>query len=132
MNKENIKKWLDALASGEFQQASRCLNAGGNQRCCLGVACDVYMRETGNGHWIERKQIPPGADRPVGESVFKDAAGYEDQALPDTVKSWLGLTESNPVLDMTGFSFSTVAEANDNGVSWDEIIQLLKYKYHIE
>lgn len=53
MNKENIKKWLDALASGEFQQATKRLNAGDNQRCCLGVACDVYMRETGNGHWID-------------------------------------------------------------------------------
>jgi hypothetical protein len=48
MINENMKKVLVALRSGEYKQARGTLqNTGGF--CCLGVMCDVYEKETGNG-----------------------------------------------------------------------------------
>jgi hypothetical protein len=43
----NRKLLIDALRSGEFKQAKFKLQDG-DKFCCLGVACKIYERETGN------------------------------------------------------------------------------------
>jgi len=46
----NAQKWIAALRSGEFKQTKDGLKelAGDDSvvgHCCLGVACEVYLRE---------------------------------------------------------------------------------------
>lgn len=42
VNKENIKKWVKALRSGEYNQnKGKLQNEDGF--CCLGVACDLFI-----------------------------------------------------------------------------------------
>ena len=46
----NAQKWVDALRSGEYKQTRGALRGDdeGNEPkfCCLGVACDLYAKET--------------------------------------------------------------------------------------
>ncbi len=71
MNK-NAKKWVDALRSGEFKQTVEVLNDK-NGYCCLGVACSVYEKETGEM-------------LPRGKNGF-----YERCFLDESIVEWLGL-----------------------------------------
>lgn len=73
--------------------------------CCLGVACEAYARETSLGRWI------PGAESPdmlnflpkSWENAEHDPDDWprrgEAECLPVEVAQWLGITETNPVLD---------------------------------
>lgn len=44
MLNENAKKWVAALRSGEYKQVRERLR-GSDGFCCLGVACDLYIRD---------------------------------------------------------------------------------------
>lgn len=79
---DNARKWVKALRSGEFKQGKRRLRDG-DAFCCLGVACDLFHRDTGLGAW----------DR---SSTFEvsDVPGYADHInLPIPVRDWLGLED---------------------------------------
>lgn len=45
-NKERIKMWIEELESDKWKQGKLHLK-NGDKYCCLGVACEVYSRETG-------------------------------------------------------------------------------------
>ncbi len=49
MNAEVKAKWVAALRSGEYKQATGALSEG-NGFCCLGVLCDLSAKE-GRGAW---------------------------------------------------------------------------------
>ena len=45
----NAQKWVEALRSGEYKQGVGCLyDSRHDKYCCLGVACKVYEKETGD------------------------------------------------------------------------------------
>ena len=106
-NKENIRKWVEALRSGEYRQGRKLLRVG-DRFCCLGVACDV----SNVGEWQRRKGI-----------TFE----YEEEMgmLPPAVCDWLGVASGDPVLyvsdkradkasqlnDRDHFTFSQIADA---------------------
>lgn len=68
---DNAKAWVQALRSGEYQQAKGHLSKDGGY-CCLGVACDIY------------KAVTPGFTYEVSKIH-----------LPAQVKEWLGLAFHN-------------------------------------
>lgn len=102
--------WVKALRSGEYKQTTGELR-NGDEFCCLGVACDLYSKEYGDG-WSE--------------------SGYflgEYGNLPYEVRHWLGVVDSNPSLkhsdglgattliglnDDCGFSFKQIADEIEN------------------
>lgn len=43
VNKKQLKKWIKALDSGEYEQGYGSLNPKDNTYCCLGVACKVLI-----------------------------------------------------------------------------------------
>lgn len=116
-NTENIRKWVDALRSGEFTQKSGQLEyvtlkgeVIGN--CCLGVACRVAMK---NG-------VPVEVSRNEDDvTTFDGARGV----LPDSVTTWIGMDMYDPLLftpdgrrehathlnDTEGKDFSYIADA---------------------
>lgn len=103
MNPEIKTKWVAALRSGEFKQGRKQLRRGDNF-CCLGVLCELYRRETGNGDW--------------------STGGYflgTSDILPSSVRDWAGLAESNPAFSR-GLS---LAERNDAGVPFAEIADII-------
>lgn len=105
MNPEIKTKWVAALRSGEFEQGHRQLRKG-NTFCCLGVLCELYRRETGDGTW-ENNHFLRISD-----------------VLPSRVSIWAGLSESNPTVE--GITCDTsLAERNDAGVTFSEIADII-------
>ena len=106
---ERRKRWTAALRSGEYKQADGYLNYNGSY-CCLGVACDLYMKEVGQGEWKDS-----GWDN--NSYAFMGKADLP----PEQVMEWLGLSEeSGTYCDTEGLSYS-LADENDNGASFSDI-----------
>ncbi len=83
---EPQQKFLEALRSDEFTQTTNRLKdrvTGG--MCCLGVACEVYRRETGRGRWIAFGLYGADSFMVEGETAIN--------FMPSYVASWLGLRE---------------------------------------
>ena len=122
MNPEIRARWTAALRSGAFQQGRESLHQkdpddGIERLCCLGVLCVLAER----------------AD--VIASTFQEGAlqwlydGRVDY-LPQSVRDWAGLTDSNPEiltadeglkplawLNDANWSFARIADAIDGGTS---------------
>lgn len=75
LNVDAKKKWLEALRSGEYEQGRGALQKGG-MFCCLGVLCEVAVKED---------IIPPPSI-----DVF-DTATYDGSyrvTIPGAVSDW--------------------------------------------
>lgn len=79
---ENARTWVAALRSGMYRQGRSRLRAPGGKFCCLGVACDIYQRATGDGEWGDIE----------GAYVFRADGETKDNVLPVVVTDWLGLS----------------------------------------
>ncbi len=102
MNPEVKAKWLTALRSGMFGQTRSKLSDGEGNYCCLGVLCEVALR-----------------DESKPERLVKDCTGqrYGDMGtdssrayLPRMVQEWAGL------IDDSGYFKNDNGDFNDNGV----------------
>jgi trans-aconitate methyltransferase len=84
VNQGNVRRWVEALRSGDYVQGKGALAQDGKY-CCLGVACEVALR---NGVQMDVKR---------DTSVY-----YYDQHsvhLPRAVMEWLGITAMSPMVD---------------------------------
>jgi hypothetical protein len=108
MKPEIKQKWCSALRSGEYQQGTGVLHRkSDNTFCCLGVLCDLYLKEIGS-EW----QIVENAAYTIdGESWY----------LPDSVIKWAGLDEllnsKHPL---------KLGDKNDAGDSFERIANLIE------
>jgi hypothetical protein len=88
--KEHRKLWIDALRSGNYKQTSTCLRSKNGREyayCCLGVACEVYLK-SGDAHEYEQWATESTFKfTPDIDSVNSVKGGF----LPYTVQEWLGL-----------------------------------------
>jgi hypothetical protein len=96
-NKDNIAKWAEALESGEYEQgryrlASRDEESGIISYCCLGVACDVAMK---NGVQMEVTETQ------VEGQIVLNYDGRRD-SLPPAVRNWLGISDRDPAIGPAG------------------------------
>lgn len=120
MNQEIKQKWVEALESGKYKQGKGRLKSD-DAYCCLGVLCDLYINETGNGEWIkEEKDLPEDSPK----HAFMDNGIVSDLILPFYVKKWAGLDSSSPCV-----GDKPLVDLNDFGSSFKEIAQLInQYK----
>ena len=112
MKPEIKKKWLKALTGGEYEQAKGRLRRG-DAFCCLGVLCDLYVKE-GMGRW--KREIL-----------------HSDYILPGDVVTWAGLQDCDPDLKEllpskknAGEEAGTLAGMNDEGYSFKEIAKVIR------
>jgi hypothetical protein len=79
MNKEIKAKWVAALRSGEYKQASGVLRDSSNRFCCLGVLCNLHAQSHPK---VAAGQIDP--------------QWYLDQSkcLPPVVERWANISEA--------------------------------------
>lgn len=107
MNKERAKIWTSILRSDMYSKAiGRLGSANTNQRCCLGVACDIAVM-----HGV----IPP----PIINSDTKEIK-YIGEAvyLPSAVRMWLeiGNFAGDIVVEIANTTFTiSLPELNDSG-----------------
>jgi len=116
MNTVVKQKWVDALRSGEYEQAQSKLFDGSNY-CCLGVLCDLYSKEH-DDDWEHR----------FSQFSNHDLWYYDNQAevLPEVVMDWAGLKVNNPKVNVIDpESEDTVVEniagLNDSGYNFKEL-----------
>lgn len=86
MNPEVKAKWVAALRSGRYEQDTNWLHPAGGGYCCLGVLCEVAVKEG---------VIPPPT-LIEGESAWD----YDEVASsypPPRVLDWAGLTQITTV-----------------------------------
>ena len=108
-----IRLWTAALTSGEYPQTTGSLR---DRRgfCCLGVACEVYRKETGEGVWIE--------------DVEWRFLGHEGD-LPTRVAEWLLGDQwlTDPAVDVVGVdSPLPLSVVNDRRVPFTDIADLIE------
>ena len=93
---ENAKKWIAALRGGDYEQTKRRLRDL-HGFCCLGVACDVYMKTTGKGEWRRHFDFVKNSAHYVFafESLNESGESEEASCLPIPVRRWLGIDWRN-------------------------------------
>lgn len=115
-NRERIQKWVDKLLSGEIEQAQSRLRRDASM-CCLGVACEVYRKETGEGEW--------------SGSFFGKGNKGNMTFLPSFVFDWYGLPDNDPYLFANdNFSQISTSALNDSyRFNFEEIAEAIKRTY---
>lgn len=102
MNKEIKEKWIKALRSGEYKQGKNVLRRRDNTFCCLGVLCDLYIKETGKLQWKDSDH----------EYLFQ--IDENTCFLPLDVRKWSDLTQKRATLmemnDELDKSFNEIAD----------------------
>lgn len=116
--KPAIKKlWTENLLNGEYKQTEGRLRDQAGF-CCLGVLCDLYKKETGNGYW---NQYPEGCYE------FVDISGVKmNYTLADPVVAWAGLEDNNPDVTIEDTAERALGSLNDEGYTFEQIAKLIE------
>lgn len=121
--KKHMRLLVAALRSDEFGQVADYLHTKDGY-CCLGVACELYRRETGNGVWRSRGfEVyyfdPESKTQGAIPSSFEEA-----KLLPYHVYDWIGgIGGDIPTTE------SYASLLNDSGVSFSRIANILEDTY---
>jgi hypothetical protein len=126
MNLEIAAKWEAALLSGEYPQAKGALNVLGGGMCCLGVLCELYRKETGNGYW---EPYTDCAGKAVFRFCVKDSSYLgqihkDSNVPPQPVLDWAGMASQNP--DIPGSRGASLASENDFGSTFPDLAAVIK------
>ncbi len=105
MKKDIKRRWINALLSGEYPQTQGHLKDKVGY-CCLGVLCDLYLKEKG-GQWESEK--------------YTFHIGTDYALLPAKVVEWSGVDSKSPYAD----NASLIGE-NDDGKTFEQIAELIK------
>ncbi|MER7445061.1 hypothetical protein [Micromonospora avicenniae] len=108
--------WLDALRSGDYQQANGVLRDG-DAFCCLGVGCDLAVK---NG--VIPEPMFTGA-RYVYGIPGEDMNGW---TLPRAVQEWLGLNAPNPDITVDGYTSDVAWHNDERGLTFAQIADALE------
>jgi hypothetical protein len=112
MNPQIKQKWVSALRSGDYQQTqNRLHNEYGF--CCLGVLCDLYIKEN-HLEWEP-------------STHYKNAYAFQNMAkiLPLSVRKWAGVEGCNPHINGGG---STLVRLNDSGSTFEQIADVIEHQ----
>ena len=119
MKKSDVKKWVKALRSGEYQQGEGELCreddiVGDCEYCCLGVACDILIDE----YWIkdlnlwsigplESFDIPELADK----KKWNESTTISFPSLSNLQKMGLDVAYAQELAELNdkGWSFKRIA-----------------------
>jgi hypothetical protein len=107
------QRWLEALTSGEYEQGIGHLKGFDNHFCCLGVACDLYIKAelpnvSGWEHFPQHDYL----------SVYNTKTGQEHTGyLPQPVED---------LLDIPNKLLNKLVCLNDEGHSFESIAAYLK------
>lgn len=141
VNPERLELLCRELETTTLSQGFGLLRDNKDGRCCLGVACDVYHRETGLGRWVQHDD----SDNPhrSWSFIISDGDDESSSVLPTAVQKWFGFIEVNGGLndqhvlmdDLSYNSFATgkpgqytsLAELNDSHrFTFREIASLIR------
>ena len=128
MLNENAKLWIKALRSGKYNQTKGALRRpdGSNDKgvsfCCLGVACDLYIKRVPKKNRDKMWKADLTDDNVTG-GCFRFKKSWS--SLPDQVIKWLGLNYASGSYGITGTN-SLVSDNDDNNKSFSEIADIIE------
>lgn len=136
MNEKIKAKWIDALLSGEYKQGTNVLaNANTNEYCCLGVLCELAVKEG----IVERKNVRytlPDNDTRINAISYGSVHPRYDVTnnvtfLPPEVMEWAEITSPDPKLEIKQTligerTIRALSLLNDEGSSFADIAKLIK------
>lgn len=125
MNKRIKELWVAALRSGEYVQGKGNLRNIENRFCCLGVLCDLFIKENPTkARW---------QDGGSAYAIMLDDSGLSEYSwLPSVVINWAGLIgfgcgvrlKNHPSLaycnDTSCLTFPQIADIIEKEISSDE------------
>jgi hypothetical protein len=132
MNRRIRDMWVAALRSGEFKQGRGWLRQAEpnlpempDAFCCLGVLCELYRRETGEGVWAKKAV---GQDTyPRGEFSFHlSPLSYSDSLTPAEVAEWAEMGCRDPWMDDERYGERSLSGLNDDGVDFPTIADVIE------
>jgi hypothetical protein len=119
------QKWVRALRSGKYKQASGQLKTE-DGFCCLGVLCDVYDPS----NWIVADDLDLGEDNQEWHYKISMRGGYTSimkDVLPEEIADAAGLSRQNPEVPYgIDGGMSSLAVINDSGASFAQIADLIE------
>ena len=121
---EWIKRWVDALRSGEYKQGKGYLHNSSDEFCCLGVLSDLAVKEGVMPKW-ELVDAQSGPLRSVEKVYACDGAM---RYMPDAVMELVGLNStfgSFYVSDGGETAVDSLAARNDQGNTFEQIAWLI-------
>jgi hypothetical protein len=92
MNPAIANKLIAAAESGEFQHGTRHFRKG-DRYCILGVLCELYRRETGDGQWLSIDKDPDVLTFCPKDDWLAGVCG-----VPDAVRWWAEMNNELGVL----------------------------------
>ena len=140
---ERRKKWVEALRSGDYEQAISRLRLAADYSdrvrdrfCCLGVACDLAAQD-GVGEWDDEMfQVDRTDNHPKHPAIVTDRSGG---TMPTAIRQYYGIDAEDgniPVKDdvldrdypKTGLKAKhvTLSTLNDSGKSFDFIAEVIE------
>lgn len=109
MKPEIADKWVEALRSGKYEQCTTVLRSTDNKFCCLGVLCELAVKEG---------VIPPAEIINQNEYYIYDKYYYG--VLSNQVMDWAGMKNNNGWYgnkkDSNGDTIETIALYKHNDV----------------
>ena len=124
--KDNMRRWVEALESGEYEQGVGYLHdRHDNMFCCLGVACDLAYKDG----VVARDQYDNDEPGRSSEWIVRYGKAEVSTVLPDEVVDWLGLADQNPEVAVDGNRFELTHLNDALEMSFMEIAQLIRYEY---
>ena len=138
MNKENVKKWIAALRSGEFKQGKkrlRNLDTMGNKTyCCLGVLCEIADIEIWEGAVLPPVAVADWLGLPI-QARYADGLGRSNVA---TLTFEATESEREVIMDKCGDDVLSLdatvapreeaylAALNDKGATFEQIADFIE------
>lgn len=117
MKKKIAERWVEALRSGRYKQGKNALRQD-EKFCCLGVLCNLHAEDHPK---IAVKELDPNVY--MGDSSL----------LANPVRQWAGMqTEDGSLsesIGICGLNFGSLAQANDNGVTFANIADWIEKHY---
>lgn len=120
MNKIIKTKWVKALRSGKYKQGKGALKKNGNF-CCLGVLCDLYIKEYKTAKWEEK-------EFPINKRIaflHPRLNIEEDAVLPMVVSKWAGLRNNTSPSNIKT-SKGDLTDLNDTSTSFKRIATIIE------
>lgn len=138
MRKSVKEKWVAALRSGEYKQATGVLKNKEGGYCCLGVLTDLAIKDGVVMEVKEPHDFPHEAEQ-NGEYYDEDL-NYEDgytfdgsyELTPDKVIDWAEFPdgEADPTVrvedELTPAANRTLSHLNDSGKTFNEIADYIE------
>lgn len=131
MKPEVKEKWVNALRSGEYSQSGGYLRTASGY-CCLGVLCDLYVKET-NDSWEFDDETFVSEDDPNMDPWDYFYLEGESEFVPPLVRKWAELDAADPYIKVENEDGSVSNEQlvvlNDNGMSFSQLADLIEEQY---